>query len=320
MSVEIKEIQEAEQHLRGVTIRTPMLHDGALSDQLHCAMYFKAECLQVTGSFKVRGAYNRMRQLTDGERKRGVIATSAGNHALGVAFSAKRLGLSATVVMPENAVVEKLQAVKALGAEVLQHGHNSTEMFAYMNHLAHQRGYVVIHPFDDPQIIAGQGTVGLEMVQDLPPVDIVLCAVSGGGLISGVATAVKTLMPTIEVIGVQPTGASAAKQSLIEGYPVTVERAESIADGLLAMRPGDITFAIMRRQVDDIVLVSEESILRAMAYIVRYLKVVTEPSGAVGLAAVLDHGTRFHGKRVAIVLSGGNVSPATLSQAVLTEL
>ncbi len=217
------------------------MHDGALDDRLHGALYFIAECLQVTGSFKVRGAYNRMRQLTDGERKRGVIATSAGNHTLRVAFSAKRLSVSATVVMPTNAVVEKLPAVKASGAEVLPYGHNSTEMFAYMNHLAHQRD-VVIHPFDDPQIIAGQGTVWLEMVQDLPPVDSVLCAVSGGGLVSGVATAIKALMPTIEVIGVQPMEAAAAKKSLIEGHPVTLERAESIADGLLTMRPGTSRF------------------------------------------------------------------------------
>ncbi len=185
-----------------------------------------------------------------------------------------------------------------------------------MAKLAEKEGYQVIHPFDDRRIIAGQGTLGLELMQDLDGVDVVLCAVSGGGLISGVATAVKALAPRVEVIGVQPQGSQAAKQSLQQGRPVSVDKAASIADGLLALRPGDMTFGIMRRLLDDILLVSEEAILQAMGLIARHLKVIAEPSGAVGLAAILEHQERFRGRRVAVILSGGNANPEVVSRAM----
>lgn len=315
MAVTVSDIWTARAHLPDGVIRTPILTDAALNHRLGCTLYVKAEPLQVTGSFKVRGAYTRMRQLSAEARTRGVITMSAGNHALGVAYAAERLGVSATAVMPRDAVAEKAAAVAAYGVRVVRGGPTSVDMAATMNELAERDALTVIHPFDDPHIIAGQGTLGLEIMEDLPELDAVVCPVSGGGLLSGVAIAVKSLAPGVQVIGVQPEGANAMQISVARGRPTTIPRPTSIADGLLAARPGDLTFAIIQRLVDDLWLVSDAAILAAMGFVMRHFRIIAEPSGAASLAAVFHFRDHLQGKRVAVVLSGGNASGTLIAAA-----
>ncbi|HZU12552.1 MAG TPA: threonine/serine dehydratase [Chloroflexota bacterium] len=314
MTVTLDDICRAAERIRGVAERTPLQPAWGLvpADTL----WLKCENLQRTGSFKLRGAYNAVASLSADERQRGVITYSSGNHGQAVAAAAHLLDAPAVIVMPEDAIPVKVENTRAWGAEVVFAGHTSLDRQERAEQLAAAHGYSVIPPFDDPRIIAGQGTVGLEIVDQLPNVEVVVVQVGGGGLISGVATAVKALRPQVEVIGVEPAGAADAQQSLHEGRVVTLERIQTVADGLRTSRVGTLNFETIRQHVDRIVTVEEQAILDAVALLALRSHLVAEPSGAVAPAAVLSGAVQVGERKVAAVISGGNIAPDRLEACI----
>ncbi len=319
--VPLAEIERAAQRIAGRVHRTPLLTSRAAAAEIERGqgirlgagtdnvprLYLKAEHLQVTGAFKPRGAVNRATELTDDERARGLITISAGNHAMALAYAAAATGARVTVVMPEGATRSKVAAATGYGADVVLHGHDVGETVVRMRELEAERGLVYVPPFDDPYVIAGQGTVGLEIVADLPDVDVVVTGIGGGGLISGVASAVKGLRPDARVIGVEPVGSQALTRGLAAGHPVDV-RPVSIADGLGAPFAGAWTLPIVRRLVDEVVLVEEAEIARGMRFALERMKQLLEPAGAAALGALLAGRVPLRdGETVCVVLSGGNV-------------
>ncbi|PXY34121.1 threonine ammonia-lyase [Prauserella flavalba] len=313
--VSVDRIRRAEKLLEGVVRRTPMEHARDLEKSHGGPVSLKCENLQRTGSFKIRGAYTRLHALSEEERARGVVAASAGNHAQGVALAASLLGIKATVFMPERAPLPKLAATKAYGAEVHLHGAVLEEALAEAVAFGERTGAVFIHPFDHPDIIAGQGTVGLEIVEQLPEVATVLVSTGGGGLVGGVASAVKALRPGVRLVGVQAEAAAAFPPSLAAGEPVRLANMQTMADGIAVGRPGPLTFAHVSELVDDVVTVSEEGLSRAVLNCLERRKLVVEPAGAAAVAALLEHPGAFEPPVVA-VLSGGNVDPLLLLQII----
>lgn len=308
MYINLKQIYQAKANLAGVIIPTPLQESRTFSDLTGNDIYLKTENLQKTGSFKVRGAYNKVANLTDAEKNNGIVAFSAGNHGAGTAYAAQKLGVSASVVMPVNPVASKKNAIIQYGAKAIEYGKTSIEMYEKALELHQKQGLAMIHPFEDPYVIAGQGTIGLEILDDLPETDVVIVPVSGGGLISGVAAALKELKPTLKVIGVNTEGAMAMYTSLQHGKPTEVEKVDTIADGLMAKKPGDLTFAHTQHYVDDMVLVSEEDIANCVAFMAERTKLVVEPSGAAAMAAMLSGNIKIKGKKVVVMVSGGNIS------------
>ncbi|EHR63058.1 threonine ammonia-lyase [Saccharomonospora cyanea] len=313
--VSVDTIREARRLLESVVRKTPMEHARDLEPPQGGPVYLKCENLQRTGSFKIRGAYTRIHGLSDEERSRGVVAASAGNHAQGVALAAALLGTKATVYMPERAPLPKLAATRGYGADVHLHGESLEEALAEATAFAERTGAVFIHPFDHPDIIAGQGTVGLEILEQVPDVATVLVATGGGGLVGGVASAVKAVKPDVRVVGVQAEGAAAFPLSLSAGNPMRLETTQTMADGIAVGAPGPITFEHVRALVDDVVTVSEESLSRAVLLCLERRKLVVEPAGAAAVAALLEHPEVFEPPVVA-VLSGGNVDPLLLLQII----
>jgi len=312
--VTLSDIRQARARLDGIAVRTPLIpleHDGH-------TLYLKPENLQPIGAFKIRGAYNKIASLTKDERARGVITYSSGNHAQGVAYAAQALKTKAVIVMPGNAPAIKRDATVALGAELILVGPSGVERMAKAEDLAAKHGYVMIPPYDDEQIIAGQGTVGLEIVEDLPDVDLVLVPVGGGGLISGISTVVKSLRPQTKVIGVEPELASDAQASLRAGKIVRLPAEQVLstsADGLRSMYVGTITFEHIRRYVDDIVTVSEKEIDETVRILAVNPRTLAEPSGAVAPAAWLFHRDSLPKSNAAVaVISGGNIDPKLLQR------
>ena len=310
MPVSLEDLQAAAERIQGVAIRTPLIHlplDGE---------YFaKPENLQRTGSFKFRGAYNALASLSAEARARGVVADSSGNHAQGVAAAAKLLGIPATIVIPENAPPIKVERTRAWGAEIVRCPNPSDERMRVARELRDARNLEYIAPFDDARIIAGQGTSGLEIAQDLPDVQNVLVCVGGGGLISGVAVAVKALCPNARVIGVEPELAADAQESFRTGHRVSwgADRVtRTICDGVRTQGIGELNFAVMTRLVDDIVTVSDEAVLDAMRWYALEAKLAVEPTGALTLAAVRSGAIKLEGKSV-LMISGGNFDPALMS-------
>jgi threonine dehydratase len=289
----------------------PLEHDGR-------TLYLKPENLQPIGAFKLRGAYNKIASLTDEERARGVITYSSGNHAQGVAYAARALGTKAVIVMPGNAPEIKRDATAALGAEIVLVGPSGIERQNKAEELAAQHGYVIVPPYDDEKIIAGQGTAGLEVLEDLPDVELVLVPIGGGGLISGVSTAVKLLKPGVKVVGVEPEVAADAQASFRAGHLVKYPAEQVLstcADGLRAQYVGNLTFEHIRRYVDDIVNVTEDEIMQAVRILAANPKTVAEPSGAVAPAAFLFHPERLPASNLPVaVISGGNIDPALLQR------
>ncbi|HET7682137.1 MAG TPA: threonine ammonia-lyase [Marmoricola sp.] len=314
-TVDITDIEAAAELLRGTAIRTPMEESRWLSSVVGGPVLLKCENLQRTGSFKIRGAYVRMFHLTDEERARGVVAASAGNHAQGVALAARMLGIKATVFMPVGAPIPKLNATRGYGAEVIQHGQVIEDSLVAAGEFSERTGAVLIHPFDHPDIIAGQGTCGLEIIEEAPDAATILVPTGGGGLIAGIATAVKARRPDVHLVGVQAEGAAAYPLSLDHGAPVALDSMTTMADGIAVGRPGDIPFAAIMAHVDDVITVSEESISRALVLLLERAKLVVEPAGAVAVAAVLDQPDTFETPAVA-VLSGGNVDPLLLGKLI----
>jgi threonine dehydratase len=288
---------------------TPLLTSRMLSERSGFDIRLKAEMFQRVGSYKIRGPLNKIPQLTDDERARGVICSSAGNHAQGVALAARIHGVKAVVVMAENATPSKIAATRGYGADVVLHGTIWDEANEKAKELVRERGYTYVHPFDDLQLIAGQGTLGLEIIRDWPEVDVIVVPIGGGGLISGVAMAVKNLKPSVRIIGVESSGAPAMRNSVAGGHVVTLDRVDCIIDGLRVKRVGDTTFEVVRRFVDEIVTLPDEEIFDAMIWVMSHAKLVVEGAAAAPVGALLHDLVKApKGAKVACVLSGGNVN------------
>ncbi|MER5963008.1 threonine ammonia-lyase [Streptomyces sp. NPDC002057] len=309
----LDDVRGAQKMLSGVARTTAMEGSRHLSSLVGAPVHLKCENLQRTGSFKLRGAYVRIAGLRPEERAAGVVAASAGNHAQGVALASRLLGVHATVFMPVGAPLPKVAATREYGADVRMHGHVVDETLAAAERYARETGAVFIHPFDHPDIIVGQGTVGLEILEQCPEVRTILVGVGGGGLAAGIGLAVKSVRPDVKVIGVQAEGAAAYPPSLAAGHPVVVESPVTMADGIKVGRPGDVPFALVREYVDEIVTVSEDALSSALLLCLERAKLVVEPAGASPVAALLSDPKAFRGPVVA-VLSGGNVDPLLLQR------
>jgi threonine dehydratase len=313
VQVGFDDVIAAREILRGVITATPMLHSWVLSDLLGGPVYLKCENLQRTGSFKARGAYFRISRLSDSERARGVVAASAGNHAQGVAFAAALLGTRATVVMPEGAPLPKIAATRSYGAEIILHGARVEDALLRARAVAEEQGSIFIHPFEHPDIVAGQGTAGLEIMEQCPGVRTIVIPVGGGGLAAGIAIAAKGSDPAVRVIGVQAEAVAPFPASLAAGHPLPVESAPTMADGIAVAQPGDLAFSVLAELAERIVTVSEESLSRALLLCLERAKQVVEPAGAAGVAALLDD-PRSAEPPVVAVLSGGNIDPLLLAK------
>lgn len=296
----LSSIQKSLKSISSYIHRTPLIFSNSFSKMFRCEVYLKAENLQKTGSFKVRGAFNKLIKLKSDK----VIAASTGNHAQGVAFAAQTLGLKAKIIMPVTASIVKQEATKGYGAEVILHGENFKEA---LNYAISQKDYAFIHAFDDDDIIAGQGTIGIEILDEMKDVDVILVPVGGGGLISGIAAAVKSLSQKTEIIGAQSSSATSAYESFISKRIIERIPQPTIADGIAVGRVGEKTFEIISKYVDDIIKVTEESIAVAILYFLERKKLVVEGAGAVALAALIEQKERFKGKKIVLVVSGGNI-------------
>jgi threonine dehydratase len=309
------DVVAARQVLNDVVLQTPLLHSRVLSEQIGGPVYLKCENLQRTGSFKARGAYLRIARLAEARRARGVVAASAGNHGQGVAFAAALLGTKATVVMPEGAPLPKVEATGSYGAEVMLHGGAVEDALARAQELAAEQDLVFIHPFEHPDVVTGQGTVGLEIIEQCPGVRTIAVPVGGGGLASGIAVAAKGASPAIRVTGVQAESLAAFPASLAAGHPVAVTPGATMADGIAVASPGELAVTIMAEHDVRVLTVSEESLSRALLLCLERSKQVVEPAGAAGVAALLEHPRAFEPPVVA-VLSGGNIDPLLLSKVL----
>ena len=317
--MDLIDLDAARRALSGRVVRTPILHSEALDARAGATLSFKAEGLQRTGSFKVRGALHKIGSLSPAELAKGLITVSAGNAALGAAYAARVIGATLTVVMPETAVPAKLVAVAAMGARIEKDGITSATLaFARLHELIAEHGYTLVHPFDDPLVIAGAATATCELIEDCPDLDCIVVPTSGGGLLAGAVVAARALAPGAKVYGVQPEGSDGVVRSLRAGVPTAPPRIETIADGLTAPRPGVLNLEIIRDGATDVSTVSDAEILRAMGEVLRELRVLVEPAAAAGLAGVLSS-ERFRGKRVGIVLSGSNASPERIMEALATR-
>jgi threonine dehydratase len=313
--VTLDEIQDARRVLRDVAVRTPLDRSRSLSDIVGGEVFVKCESLQRTGSFKIRGAYNRISRLSDDEKRAGVVAASAGNHAQGVALAASLSGTPATVFCPTFASLPKVEATKRYGATVVLTGKDFGAAHAAAEEHAEGSGAVFVHPFDHPHVIAGQGTIGCEVVEALDEVGSIVVPVGGGGLISGIAAAMRALTPRVRIVGVQAAGAAAFPPSLNEGRAIPLEHMSTIADGIAANCPGELTLAHVSALVDEVVTVSDDAIAQALVFAAERMKLVLEPAGAAGVAAVLA-GLGDLAPPIVVVLSGGNVDPLLLLRVI----
>lgn len=322
-SVGLEDIVSAADMLRSVIERTPVEHSRALSADLGSEVYLKCENLQRSGSFKVRGAYVRMAKLSDEEKARGVVAASAGNHAQGVALAAAQLGINARIYMPLGAALPKIAATRSRGAEVILHGATVDEALAAAQQYAQETGAIFVHPFDNPDIIAGQGTIGLEILEQVPDVETIIVGVGGGGLLAGVSLAVRAMEEKlgrrVRIIGVQAEHAAAYPPSLAADALVPLKKVSTIADGIAVGKPGQLPFAIIKELVDDVHTVSEDDIARALIFLMERNKLVVEPAGSVPVAAVMDHEIeKKYGSlgTTVCLLSGGNIDPMLMLKVI----
>lgn len=310
------DVLDARVRIAPVIHRTGVLPSRTFSEMSGNDIFLKPENLQKTGSFKLRGAYNRIATLTQEEKARGVIASSAGNHAQGVAFSAAAHGVPATIVMPQRAPVAKVMATQAYGAQVVLHGVVYDDAYRKACELQEAGGCTFLHPFNDPMVIAGQGTIALEMLEDLPELDALVIPIGGGGLVAGMAIAAKAIKPSIRIIGVEVERFDAMRQSVLDGDLITVKSGMTIADGIAVKKPGDLTYSIIQHYVDDIVTVNEEETAEAILLLLERAKWLVEGAGAVSVAAAVERRLGMSGKRVGLVLSGGNIDINVLSTII----
>ena len=308
------EFMEARERLGTVIEKTKLIHSTVFSEESGNDIYIKPENLQKTGSFKIRGAYNRIAKLTEEEKSRGVIAASAGNHAQGVAFGAQKLGIKAVIVMPKHTPLIKVEATKKYGAEVILHGDVYDDAYNKAKELQAEYGYTFVHPFDDEDVIEGQGTIALEVLEELPDAEIILVPIGGGGLISGVAAAAKMKNPQIKIVGVEPEGAASAVAALENNEVVELSEAVTIADGTAVKRIGDTTFDYIKKYVDEIVTVSDYELMEAFLLLVEKHKIVAENSGILSIAGLKKLNVK--GKKIISILSGGNIDVLTISSMI----
>lgn len=316
MTVTLEDVKKAQAALEGHVRPTPLYHSPNISSQVGLPVYLKTENLQRAGSFKIRGAFYKIASLSEEERARGVIAASAGNHAQGVALAAQSLGISATICMPEGAPITKIDATRNYGAKVVLHGQTYDDAYQKALELQQAHGYTFIHGFDDPYTVAGQGTIGLEIIQDLPDVATVFVPIGGGGLISGIALALKELKPNVRVIGVQAAGAPAIYLSQRKGELVYTDSVRTIADGIAIKRPGKLNWELIHKYVDEVVLVDEEEIAQSILVLLERAKLMVEGAGAVALAALLGGKAAKVQGPVCVMLSGGNIDVNILSRII----
>ena len=314
----LDKVYHAAYILKEVARRTDLIYAPELSHDTQ--LYLKTENLQVTGSFKVRGAYYKISQLNEEQKKAGIIACSAGNHAQGVALAATKMGIRSTVCMPDGAPLSKVEATRRLGAEICLVKGAYDDAYAKALEIQQETGATLIHPFDDEQVVAGQGTIGLEVLEQLPDAEAVIVPIGGGGLISGVAFAIKSLNPNIKVYGVQADNAPSMAQSRKEGKQITLNTAATFADGIAVKHPGDLTFALTQQYVDDVVTVSEDEIAAAILTLMEKQKLVAEGAGAVSVAAAMFHKVPIQGKKTVCILSGGNIDVNILSRVITRGL
>lgn len=314
--VSFSDIEAAYKVLRPVVHKTPLLSSRTFNDLTSCEAYFKAENFQRVGAFKFRGAYNKIASLTAEEKRAGVIAHSSGNHAQGVALASKLFGVKAVIVMPRDSVAGKVVATKAYGAEVVFSGNTTDDRERTTDELIGKFGYTLVHPFNDPKLIAGQGTVALEIFQDVRELDYLFVPVGGGGLIAGCSLAAKNLFPDVKVIGVETEGANDCFQSFRSKRIVKLKSVNTIADGMRTLCVGELNFEMILRYVDDVITIADDDILPMMKFFIERMKIVVEPTGAVAPAAVMKNSTGLRGKKVCAVISGGNADPELLRRVI----
>lgn len=317
LDLKVKGIQEAYERIRGIIKHTPIIRSEKLEELMSFKVYLKPENLQITGSYKARGACNKILSLKEEEKERGVIAASSGNHGQGVAYAANKAGVKATIILPKDAPSVKIDGIKAFGAEVILHGYTSPERFEKLEEVRKKEGYTLVHPFDDLQVIAGQGTIGLEIMRDLEDIDAVVVPISGGGIASGVSTAIKEIKPEVKVIGIEPAAMSPYLESRKAGKPIEVPNKNTIADALKNNKPGENNYPIIEKNIDDIYTVTDEEIRQAMKTILFKTKLLVEPSATVGIAAALAGKLPFtKDDKVCFILTGGNVDEKTVMEVV----
>ena len=310
----IQDFITAKEKLSKVLLKTSLIQSPIFSKEAGNEVYIKPEKLQKTGSFKIRGAYNKITNLSDEEKKKGVIASSAGNHAQGVAYGAKESGIKAVIVMPKSTPLIKVESTKQYGAEVVLHGDVYDDAFKKAKELEEKEGYIFVHPFDDEDVIYGQGTIALEILEELPETDIILVPIGGGGLISGIACAAKILKPEIKIIGVEPDGAASAYEAIKEDKVVELKEANTIADGTAVKKIGNTTFEYIKKYVDEIITVSDYELMEAFLLLVEKHKIIAENSGILSLAALKK--LKEKNKKVVSVVSGGNIDVLMISSMI----
>ena len=304
----------AREHLKNVLLPTPLIYSPIFSEESGNNIYIKPENLQKTGAFKIRGAYNKMLKLTEAEKQRGVIASSAGNHAQGVAYAARELGIKAVIVMPKTTPLIKVQSTKKYGAEVVLYGDVYDDAYQKAKELEEKEGYVFVHPFNDPDVLEGQGTIALEILEQLPQTDVIVVPIGGGGLISGIACAAKQIKPEIKIVGVEPSGAASATEALKKNKLVTMPEANTIADGTAVKRIGELNFEYIKKYVDEVVTVDDYELTEAFLLLTEKHKIIAENSGVLPLAALKKLTDR--NKNVVPVVSGGNIDVLMISSMI----
>jgi hypothetical protein len=312
--MKLQDFTTAREHLQKVLLPTHLIYSPIFSEESGNQIYIKPENLQKTGAFKIRGAYNKINKLTEEEKKRGVIASSAGNHAQGVAYAARELGIKAVIVMPKTTPLIKVQSTKKYGAEVVLYGDVYDDAYQKAKELEAQEGYVFVHPFDDIDVLEGQGTIALEILEEMPDAEVIVVPIGGGGLISGIAAAAKMIKPNIKIIGVEPSGAASATEALKKNKVVTLPEANTIADGTAVKRIGDLTFNCIKQYVDEVVTVDDYELTEAFLLLAEKHKLIAENSGILPLAALKKLSER--GKKVVPVVSGGNIDVLMISSMI----
>ena len=312
--MKLQDFTTAREHLQKVLLPTHLIYSPIFSEESGNQIYIKPENLQKTGAFKIRGAYNKINKLTEEEKKRGVIASSAGNHAQGVAYAARELGIKAVIVMPKTTPLIKVQSTKKYGAEVVLYGDVYDDAYQKAKELEAQEGYVFVHPFDDIDVLEGQGTIALEILEEMPDAEVIVVPIGGGGLISGIAAAAKMIKPDIKIIGVEPSGAASATEALKKNKVITLPEANTIADGTAVKRIGDLTFNCIKQYVDEVVTVDDYELTEAFLLLAEKHKIIAENSGILPLAALKKLSER--GKKIVPVVSGGNIDVLMISSII----
>ena len=312
--MKLQDFTTAREHLQKVLLPTHLIYSPIFSEESGNQIYIKPENLQKTGAFKIRGAYNKINKLTEEEKKRGVIASSAGNHAQGVAYAARELGIKAVIVMPKTTPLIKVQSTKKYGAEVVLYGDVYDDAYQKAKELEAQEGYVFVHPFDDIDVLEGQGTIALEILEEMPDAEVIVVPIGGGGLISGIAAAAKMIKPDIKIIGVEPSGAASATEALKKNKVITLPEANTIADGTAVKRIGDLTFNCIKQYVDEVVTVDDYELTEAFLLLAEKHKIIAENSGILPLAALKKLTERD--KKVVPVVSGGNIDVLMISSMI----